>query len=172
MDFSKYIEMKQKAANTYKSNWQPRDASEVTMRNQARGNSGNSSVHKGPLDSQIPCYTPTPSSTNVPGKGYNTDYSMDVVSNRIAGGMVCNDPVFGKPGGVTLIGCDQVATILTIPAPTTSNSVSCYAASPGVPFHAVADPTRASPPYTGWRNHVRSSGNGHNPQAVYPYPSG
>ena len=173
MDYSKYIEMKQKAANTYKSNWQARDASEVIMRKQAIGNFGNKSIHHGPADSCIPCVLPnSTSSTNPPGNGFNTDFSMDIVSNRKAGGMHCNDPVFGKAGGVTLIGCDQVTMILAKPNPTTSNSVSCYAPSSGVPFHQVADPTRASPPYTGWRNHVPAGPNGHLPQPVYPYPSG
>ena len=165
--------MKQKAANTYKSNWQARDASEVTLRNQARGNSNNKRTHIGPADSQIPCYTPNPlSSTNIPGKGFNTDFSMDIVGNRKAGGTHCLDPVWGKAGGVNLIGCDQASTIRAIPKQETSKSVSCYAPSPGIYFHQVADPTRASQPYTGWRNHVPGSGYGHLPQPVYPYPSG
>ena len=33
MDASKLTEMRQQAANTYRSHWQPRDASEITMRN-------------------------------------------------------------------------------------------------------------------------------------------
>jgi hypothetical protein len=173
MDFSKYIEMKMKAANTYKSNWQARDASEVTLRNQARGNANNKRTHIGPEDSQIPCYTPNPlSSTNKPGNGFNTDYSMDIVGNRIAGGTHCLDPVWGKAGGVNLIGCDQVTTILTIPPQQTSNSVSCYESNPGVVSKGIADPTRGSPPYTGWRNHVPAGSNGFIPRQVYPYPSG
>ena len=173
MDYSKYIEMKQKAANTYKSNWQPRDASEVTLRNQARGNSNNKRTHQGPADSQIPCYTPNPlSSTNKPGNGFSTDYSMDIVGNRKAGGTHCLDPIWGKAGGVNLIGCDQVNTILTNPGPQTSNSVSCYAPNPSVVNRGIADPIRASPAYSGWRNHVVVSLNGHIPKPVYPYPSG
>ena len=173
MDFSKYIEMKMKAANTYKSNWQARDASEVTLRNQAKGNTKNTRTHQGPDDSQIPCYTPNPvSSTNKPGNGFNTDYSMDIVGNRKAGGMHCADPVWGRAGGVNLIGCDQASTICAIPKQETSKSVSCYTPTPGIYFHAVADPTRASPPYTGWRNHVPAGSNGVLPIPVYPYPSG
>lgn len=164
--------MKQKAANTYKSNWQPRDASEVTLRRQAIGNAGNKSTHNGVVDSCLPCNLPTPSSTNIPGSGFNTDYSMDVVSNRIAGGTVCNDPVWGKAGGVNLIGCDQVTKILAIPPATTSNSVSCYSADPGVVQRGIADPLRAFPAYTGWRNHVVARSNGQIPIQVYPYPSG
>jgi len=172
MDYSKYIEMKQKAANTYKSNWQPRDASEVTLRRQAIGNSGNKSTHKGVSDTCLPCNLPVVSSTNVPGKGYNSDYSMDVVSNRKAGCTVLNDTAWGKAGGVNLIGCDQVTKILTAPSPTTSNSVSCYSENPGVVQRGIADPLRATPAFTGWNNHVVSNGNGHIPKQVYPYPSG
>jgi len=172
MDYSKYIEMKQKAANIYKSNWQPRDASEVTLRRQAIGNAVNKSTHVGVTDTCLPCNIPTPSSTNIPGKGFNSDYSMDIVSSRKAGGTVCNDPVWGKAGGVNLIGCDQVSTILAKPSATTSNSVSCYVANPGVVQRGIADPARASPAYTGWRNHVVAGPNGHIPTQVYPYPSG
>lgn len=35
MDASKLIQMRMQAANVYKSNWQGRDASEVTLRKQA-----------------------------------------------------------------------------------------------------------------------------------------
>ena len=164
--------MKMKAANTYKSNWQARDDSEVTLRNQARGNANNTRTHKGPNDSQVPCYTPSPlSSTNKPGNGFNTDYSMDSVGNRKAGGTHCADPVWGKAGGVNLIGCDQVTTILAIPPQQTSNSTSCYSADTSVVSRGIADPLRASPPYTGWRNHVPAGLNGQIPQPVYPYPS-
>jgi len=149
MDYSKYIEMKQKAANTYKSNWQPRDASEVTLRRQAIGNSGNKSTHKGVVDSCLPCNLPTSSSTNIPGKGFNTDYSMDVVSNRKAGGTVCLDTAWGKSGGVNLIGCDQVTKILEKPLATTSNSVSCYSADPGVVQRGISNCTNTSPIYKG-----------------------
>ena len=172
MDYSKYIEMKQKAANTYKSNWQPRDASEVTHRRQAIGNSGNKSTHVGVTDTCLPCNLPTPSSTNIPGKGFSTDYSMDTVSNRKAGGTVCNDPVWGKAGGVQLIGCDQVTKILEKPLATTSNSVSCYVANPGVVQRGIADCSRVSQTFTGWRNHVIAGPNGRLRKQVIPYPSG
>jgi hypothetical protein len=172
MDYSKYIEMKQKAANVYKSNWQARDASEVTMRNQAIGSANNKSTHQGPIDPCISCTLPNSlSSTNPPTKGYSTDYSINTVTSRISGCIQCNDPVWGKAGGVTLIGCDQVTTILTPPNPTTSNSVSCYAPSTSVPFRQVASESNGSRSYTGWRNHVPTTGKGNIPVQVYPYPS-
>lgn len=78
---------------------------------------------------------------------------MDTVGNRKAGGMHCLDPVWGKAGGVDLLRCDAVTTILAIPPQQTSNSVSCYAPNPGVVNKGITDPVDC-PSYTGWRNHV------------------
>ena len=168
MDYSKYIQMKMKAANTYKSNWQGRDASEITMRRQAIGNSGNQSTHQGPINVCDKQFTKTPP-TETPGNGFSTDYSMDIVSNKKAGGAMCNDAVFGAPGGVNLISCAEVSTILYVPP--NPGSTSCACADPGVPFHAVVDPVRASPAYSGWRNHVPVTGTGVRPIQVQKYPS-
>jgi len=138
MDYSKYIQMKMEAANTYKSNWKGRDASEVTLRKRDMSSANNTSTHKGPLDSCIPCTLPTLGSTNTPGNGFNTNYSMSIVSNRKAGCAQCNDPNWGASGGVTLKTCAEVSTILYIaPNP---GSTSCACADPGVPFHPIKDP--------------------------------
>jgi hypothetical protein len=94
---------------------------------------------------------------------------MDVVSNRKAGCVSCNDSVWGTAGGVNLKTCAEVSTILYVaPNP---GSTSCECADPGVPFHQVADPINASPAYSGWRNHVPVSSTGVLPKQVYPFPS-
>jgi len=61
MNFSEYIQKKMKASNTYKSNWQGRDASEVTLRRGNIANKNNSSVHDGP--DNVCCSTTYPGST-------------------------------------------------------------------------------------------------------------
>ena len=61
MNFSEYIKKKAKASNTYKSNWQGRDASEVTLRRGNIANKNNSTVHDGP--DNVCCGTTYPGST-------------------------------------------------------------------------------------------------------------
>ena len=155
MDYSKYIQMKMEAANTYKSNWQGRDASEVTLRKQQTSQSLNSSVHKGP---NLGC-TPNDGSQrpSSPTNGFSTDYSLGIVSNKIAGGMACNDTVFGQPGGVNLKSCAEVSTILAVPANPRSSAISCCS-DPGVKFRQVYPPVDV-PSYTGTYNNVPTNAN-------------
>jgi hypothetical protein len=138
MDYSKYIQMKMEAANTYKSNWKGRDASEVTLRNRDISSANNTSTHKGPLDSCIPCTLPRTSSTNPPGNGFNTDYSMDIITTRNAGCVHCNDTNWGTSGGVTLKTCAEVSTILVIPS--NPGSTSLQRGDPGINFRAIKNP--------------------------------
>ncbi len=111
MDASRYLREKMRGQQVYKSNWQPRDASEVTLRNNAIAQANNSTTHRGPLPqccSDNTIRVPLPN----PGKGFSTSYSSQIVSQRIAGCVQCNDPVFGKPGGViTHECCDDVQPI-------------------------------------------------------------
>jgi hypothetical protein len=155
MDYSKYIQMKMEAANTYKSNWQGRDASEVTLRKQQTAQTSNSSLHKGP---NLGCTTNDGSQRpSSPTNGFSTDYSLGIVSNKIAGGMACNDSVFGQPGGVTLKSCAEVSTILAVPANPRSSALTCCS-DPGVKFRQVYPP-EAVPSYTGTYNNVPTNAN-------------
>jgi hypothetical protein len=190
MNFSEYLKRKQKAADTYKSNWQGRDASEVTYRRVNISNKNNSTVHHGPIPTccegtfEIP-----PSQT--PNSGFSTYYSLDTVIKQRAGCANCNDPVWGTAGGVALLSCAEVSTILTMPSnPVKGTNLTispteilikpdCYCADPGVlpnnrgvvvAKDQVNSPT-ISGRYTGWRNQVPAPDNGSQRRQVIPYPS-
>jgi hypothetical protein len=187
MDYSKYIQMKQKAANVYKSNWQARDASEVTLRNAAISNKPNSTVHQGPdnvcgsgsSNTSVPA---TPS--QAPGNGFSTDYSMDIVSNQRAGCASCQDVAWGTAGGVQFRTCAEVTlfttppsnpmkgTNLTIPDTDSIITPPCVSRNdPGVVQRGFTNCSTVTPAYTGSRNQVPTSGNGQKPLQQYPYPS-
>ncbi len=171
MDASKLTQMRMQAANTYKSNWQGRDASEVTMRNHQMAQKNNSSVHQGPAAA---CCTGGAPNTAIvpPGNGFNTSYQEQVIlTNKKAGCANCNDPVWGTAGGVDLQNCSTIATILAVP-PNPVKGSSCYCADPGVPFHATVDCTKVAPAYSGWRNQVPVSDTGTKRIQYPPYPSG
>jgi hypothetical protein len=173
MNYAEYLRGLTKASNSYKSNWQGRDASEVTLRNSTLANNNNQTTHKGPGDSCIPCENKITSSTNIPGNGYNTDYSMDIITNRNAGGMAANDPVWGTAGGVTLRTAAEVSTLSYV-TPNPVKTTSCYASDPGVKFRPIANSSNFIPVYSGWRNHVPVTNTGVLPdfEKKYPYPSG
>jgi len=190
MNFSEYLKRKQKAADTYKSNWQGRDASEVTLRRFNISNKPNSTVHHGPIPTCCEgTYDVPPSQT--PNSGFSTDYSMDIVSNQRAGCANCNDPVWGTAGGVNIKSCAEVSTILTMPSnpvkgtnltiPPTEILIKpdCYCADPGVlpnnrgvvvASDQVNSPT-ISGRYTGWRNQVPAPNNGAKRYQVIPFSS-
>jgi hypothetical protein len=188
MNFSEYIKRKQKAADTYKSNWQGRDASEVTYRRVNISNKPNSSTHHGPLPT---CCTGStaPEPPQAPGSGYNTDYSMDIVSNKNAGYANCSDPNWGTSGGVTFRTCAEVTllstppsnpvkgTNLTIPSTSILIKPDPVCADPSVVQRGVVvcsdqnNSATISGRYTGWRNQVPASVNGGKPKQVYPFPS-
>jgi hypothetical protein len=171
MDASKLTQMRAQASNTYRSNWQPRDASEVTSRRGQMAQKNNASTHKGPVDE---CCAPV-SRASSPSRGYSTTYSEQPVFEKKAGCAQCNDPNFGQPGGVQLLNCAEVATILQNPANPVKGS-SCYCASPGIykqPF--PTDCSIVQPAYTGSANQVpilEGERYGHLPKQQYPYPSG
>jgi hypothetical protein len=111
MDASKLTEMRQQAANTYRSHWQPRDASEVTMRNMLKSAKNAVSTHRGP---DAICYDTSvvPTTQAYPSGGFSTTYTNDVFILRDAGCAVCNDTAYGNEGGVNLLSCAEVSTIL------------------------------------------------------------
>jgi hypothetical protein len=174
MDASKLIEKRMLAANTYRSNWQARDASEITMRKVQMSQKANSSTHHGPSVECCSDGRPKVSRSTSPTNGYATTFSEEIVFQRKAGCANCNDPNFGKAGGVVLQSCEAVACILEREA-NPVKGVSCYCADPGIkrqPF--PADCSIIQPAYTGSRNQVpitASERYGHLPKQQYPYPS-
>jgi len=114
MDASKLTQMRMEAANTYRSNWQGRDASEVTLRKVVQSQAsqiGKNAPHQGPvLNSGGVCPT-----TNDPNNGFSTDFGGESVFQKYAGCAVCTDPNFGKSSGVNLKSCAEVSTILYRP---------------------------------------------------------
>ena len=177
MDASKLTQMRAKASNTYRSNWQPRDASEVTLRKAQMSQKNNSSTHHGPESSCCTNPVPNPVRPVSPTNGFSSTYEAAIVFNKKAGCAQCADPNFGKAGGVQLLTCSEVATILT-PEPNPVKGSSCYCADPGItkqPF--PTDCSRVVPAYTGYLNQVPIPANqrfGHQPsnRQQYPYPSG
>lgn len=109
MDSSTLLKLRTRGQAIYKSNWQPRTASEVTLRRRDISNANNNvlvagSTHHGPLPqccSDNTIRVPLPN----PGKGFSTTYSSDIVTLRRAGCVDCQDPNFGKPGGVVVQEC-------------------------------------------------------------------
>jgi len=84
MNFSEYIRKKTKASNTYKSNWQGRDASEVTLRRGNIANKNNSTVHQGP--DNVCCGVTYPGSTVTtitpgPGGGEGIIIEIEWITN-------------------------------------------------------------------------------------------
>lgn len=183
MDYSKYIQMKMEAANTYKSNWQARDASEVTLRKvflaQTTCCEGSPAVrpniHQGPV---LNCCSPVssnalypkevPSSTTPPTGGFSTDYALDQPVGRKAGNTVNNDSVWGTAGGVTLKSCDQISTILAIPANPVKGSQQNCCVSPAAVQRGYVQGVPV--PYTGALGNIPTDGKG--VAVKYPlYPS-
>jgi len=189
MNFGEYIQRKLKASNTYKSNWQGRDASEVTLRHVNMSNKPNSSTHHGPIPDSCSSPNTVCSIPQAPGSGYSTDYSMDIVSNKKAGCTNCADPVWGTAGGVQLKTCAEVNSILKPPSnpvkgtnltiPSTSSIITytpiCADTSVvqrGVPNCSdLQSSATISGEYTGWRNQVPASVNGTKPKQFYQFPN-
>lgn len=189
MDASKLTQMRMEAANTYKSYWQPRDASEVTLRKQSMAQKeNNASKHKGPSSEGV-CCPGKPQSADPPTNGFSTDYSLDTVSQKPAGCANCNDAAWGAAGGVVLKTCTEANTILSKPLNPikraevfwgTNGQIPTYCvpcADPGVSAGAVSTQfafytTKATPAYSGWRNQVAVSGTGVRPLQVPDLSSG
>ena len=162
MDYGSYLAQKMRATNNFKSNWQPRDASEVTMRNRDIATKNVTSTHQGPDDHCIVCVAPTStSSTNAPNNGFSTDYSMDSLTLKTAGCSHCQDPVWGTAGGVNLKTAAEIAYLTIMPLnPVKSTgagkvanaealssivSVDCYSPDPGVKIRPIKNPLDLSP---------------------------
>jgi hypothetical protein len=175
MDASKLIKMRTEAANVVRSNWQPRDASEVTQIKTARAaaevtrfnaarNAGqNVLIHQGP---QSNCcndgFTPIigTQSTAQPG-GFSTTYSYDAVRERTIGCTLCSDVVYGKSGVTVLKDCSDVALILShAPNPVKGRTADCCYSTEvvqrGVTGNCEVGP--CPPAYTGYLNQVPTNG--------------
>lgn len=175
MNASQLTERRAQASNTYRSNWQRRDASEVTLRKAQMSQKNNSSVHQGPTANCCTGGSVQPPRSVSPTNGFSTTYSQEIVFNKKAGCANCNDPNWGAPGGVQLITCSEVATILA-PEPNPVKGNKCYCADPGIKQKpGIIDCSYGViPPYTGVYNQVPTgTGNGILRQTQLPlYPSG
>ena len=160
MDYSTYLKNKMKASDNYKSNWQGRDASEVTTRRRDIATASIATIHQGPDGSCTPCTIPIRSSTNIPTSGFSTDYTSDYsVGIKKAGCVQCSDPNWGVGGGVTTKSQADINILLAVPfnpvkstgGGVASNanymssiiSVPCSIADPGVKFHQIYDPKQS-----------------------------
>jgi len=186
---SERLKMKMNAANTYKSNWQGRDASEVTLRNNDIGNKNRASNHQGPLPET--CSTgncPSLDYIPSPGSGYSKTWTTERINPK-AGCADCADPNFGAPFGVTLKTCAEVQTILALPANPINGTQPIYGnlyPIPKTPFPCTgpgivpsakeaqieSQCKQSKPAYTGWRNQVATDGKGNTPLQIPSYPSG
>lgn len=149
------------AANTYKSYWQPRDASEVTQRNAGLAAAGNARTHVGPAAQCCTDGTTRPKigSDDQPG-GFSTTFSYDVVRERVAGCTYCNDPNFDASGGMILKTCEEIAVITARPAnPVKGRDLTCGKSTEvvqrGITGNCIVGP--CPPAYTGYMNHIPTS---------------
>lgn len=113
--------MRQQAANTYKSFWQPRDASEVIAKNKAIAGVLNPfpAAHPPPqppsmtIENSTMCVVNYPMS---PGAGFTTDYTQDTFLSRKLGCTACGNYGWSQSGGIVLQTCSTIATIIQKPA--------------------------------------------------------
>jgi hypothetical protein len=160
MDASKLTQIRMEAANTYKSNWKPRDASEVTIRNQQIANKNNTSTHQGPIEPSSGC----PTSQN-PSGNFSKSYTADTVFTKAAGCANCTDVNWGAAGGIQLKTCEEVSTIGYVALNPLLGSQPC-----GVNVNSyrriVPSASNLSKSYTGWNNQVPTNGVGE--ALIYP----
>ncbi len=172
MNYAEYLRIEQQQQPQYKSNWQGRDASEVTLRNAQKSQANNSSTHQGPANVCCTDGKPQVPRSTSPTNGFSTTYSYQIVSNKAAGCAQCQDPVFGTAGGVTIVSCEAISTaqIYVPPNPVKGQGNCC--ADPGVVQRGVVACSTVSPAYSGWQNQVPVSATGVIPIQYPPYPSG
>lgn len=172
MDASKLTKMRAEAMNIYRSNWQPRDASEVTQIRAGRAQAqptAQAKGHKGPDTGCCPGGKAKPEglmySSEQPG-GFSTSWSYDSVLGSKIGCTYCNDPVYGTAGTTVLKTTEEICTILGRDAEgnlleSSKNPVKgvtqncCY--STEVVQHGTAGDCEIGPcppAYTGYMNHV------------------
>lgn len=149
-----------RATNNFKSNWQARDASEVTMRNRDISSKTATSTHQGPDDNCVVCRNSPLSSTNAPNNGFSTEYSTDSVTLKNAGYNHCEDTVWGTASGVNLKTPAEIAYLCIMPLnPVKSTGAGkvantqalssivradCYSADPGIKFRPIKNPCNTS----------------------------
>lgn len=162
MDASKLTQIRMETANTYRSNWKPRDASEVTVRAQQMAMKNNTSTHRGPVSASCTAGCLTPEN---PSGNFSTEYGAEQVFTRAAGCANCTDVNWGAPGGVVLKSCREMSTIGYIPLNPLLGSQPC-----GVNVNSyrrvVPSASNLSRDYTGWLNQVPTNGRGNS--LIYP----
>jgi hypothetical protein len=165
MDSSKLTQMKDEAANVYRSNWKPRDASEVTLRNGSIAANTGYARNQGPLPQ---CCAGSFGNDIVPNKGFTPSVLNVNIAEQAAGCASCADVNWGKSGGVRLKTCEEVNTILTRPLnPVKGQGLCCTSTEYISPKRDKGCPT--IPSYTGWLNHIPTNGEPGHIQ-VYPLP--
>jgi len=157
MDAGKLTKIRMEAANNYKSNWKPRDASEVTMRNQQLVVQNNKSTHRGPVSANCTAGCPS-KTTNVPSGNFATTYTADV-SFMKAAGSVCSDPNWGAAGGVYLKSAAEVSTIGFVSLNPLLGKQPCGNNS-NTYHRVVPSASNLSAAYTGSDNQVATNGKG------------
>jgi hypothetical protein len=163
MDAGKLTQMKLQAANNYKSHWKPRDASEVTMRNNQIVLKNSTPFHRGPVADTCTDGCPT-KTTSVPIGNFTTSYTADV-SFMKAAGSVCFDPNWSAPGGVNLKSATEISTIGYITPNPLLGSQPCYN-NVNTYHRVVPSASNLSQAYTGSDNQVATNGKGQ--PNVYP----
>ena len=155
MDASKLTEMRMQAANTYKSNWQPRDASEVTYKRQQAANALAYITHKPTVYDQCTDGSCAPPRTH---GGFSTDYSASIVFQKAAGCPQCTDPNWGAPGGHELLTCNEVAQILYVPPNPVKGEKCCVDNGKKNNIYPGCD--QLKPAYTGANRNIPTDGKG------------
>ena len=165
MDASKLTQMKMEGATIFRSNWQGRDASEVTLRNASIATNTNRPSNLGPA---VQCCNGLFGNDTVPNKGFTASVESVNIAVQSAGCANCADENWDTPGGVTLKTCQEVKTILQRPLnPVKGQGYCCTSTEYIVPKKDKGCPT--IPSYTGWLNQVPTNGEpGH--IHVYPLP--
>jgi hypothetical protein len=172
MDASKLTQMRQEAAIQYKSNWQPRDASEVTLRDQSKAVKANPEKKWSPV--VVSCsnncsYEGSPAGNYgpyAPTSGYSPTYDADTISLKNAGKTACCDENFGAPFGITLKTCQEISTIL-YEAPNPVLGVPPCCKSSEQIRRAIYSACNITPAYTGIYNQVPTN-NAYGFQPVFP----
>ena len=127
MNSSELIRRRQEAANQYKSFWQPRDAGEVTYRNNLKANaaevrtnyrptvpSAGSTVVLGGSNESTRAECDVPQG---PGNGFTVDLTYTTVQNKDSSCAVCSDYAWGATGGISLLSCASISNITTSSIP-------------------------------------------------------
>jgi hypothetical protein len=176
MDASKLTQMRQDAATIYKSNWQARDASEVTLRDQSKAVKTNAEKQWSPV--VVTCsnncsYEGAPAGNYgpyAPTSGYNPTYDAETIALKNAGCSACSDGNFGAPFGITLKTCQEISSILyEAPNPVLGKTPCCKSSE--LIRRNIYSPCNLMPAYTGVYNQVPTNNAGGIALVYPPNPS-